>query len=123
NETISVSMGSASFNASGLGVASGTVDITTASGAQSAVSAIDAAMATIDSKRADLGAVQNRFQNTIANLQNIAENASPSRGRIKDTDFAAETANLTENRVLQQASTSILAQANQLPSAVLSLLQ
>jgi len=123
NETISVSMGSASFNASGLGVASGAVDITTASGAQAAVSAIDAAMATIDSKRADLGAVQNRFQNTIANLQNIAENVSASRGRIKDTDFAAETANLTKNQVLQQASTSILAQANQLPSAVLSLLQ
>lgn len=123
NETISVSMGSASFSASGLAVASGTVDITSASGAQAAVSAIDAALATIDSKRADLGAVQNRFQNTIANLQNIAENVSASRGRIKDTDFAAETANLTKNQVLQQASTAILAQANQLPSAVLSLLQ
>ncbi|MFI8609125.1 flagellin domain-containing protein [Pseudomonas sp. NPDC077649] len=123
NETINVTMGSAAFNASGLGVASGDVDITTASGAQAAVSAIDAAMATIDSRRAELGAVQNRFTNTIANLQNIAENVSASRGRIKDTDFAAETANLTKNQVLQQASTAILAQANQLPSAVLSLLQ
>ncbi|WP_271408472.1 flagellin domain-containing protein [Pseudomonas sp. Q1-7] len=123
NETISITMGSASFDASGLAVASGDVDITTASGAQAAVSAIDAALAAIDSKRADLGAVQNRFQNTIANLQNIAENVSASRSRIKDTDFAAETANLTKNQVLQQASTAILAQANQLPSAVLSLLQ
>ncbi|MGF0334786.1 flagellin domain-containing protein [Ectopseudomonas toyotomiensis] len=123
NEIINVTMGSAAFNASGLGVASGEVDITTASGAQAAVSAIDAAMATIDSRRAELGAVQNRFTNTIANLQNIAENVSASRGRIMDTDFAAETANLTRNQVLQQASTSILAQANQLPSAVLSLLQ
>lgn len=123
NETISVTMGSAAFNASGLGVASGDVDISTASGAQAAVSAIDAALATIDSRRAELGAVQNRFTNTIANLQNIAENVSSSRGRIRDTDFAAETANLTKNQVLQQASTAILAQANQLPSAVLSLLQ
>ncbi|MCY1240060.1 hypothetical protein D9M72_528880 [compost metagenome] len=123
NETISITMGSASFDSSGLAVASGDVDITTASGAQAAVSAIDAALAAIDSKRADLGAVQNRFQNTIANLQNIAENVSASRSRIKDTDFAAETANLTKNQVLQQASTAILAQANQLPSAVLSLLQ
>lgn len=123
NETISVTMGSAKFDASGLGVASGTVSITSASGAQAAVSAIDAAMQKIDSRRAELGAVQNRFQNTIANLQNIAENVSASRGRILDTDFAAETASLTKNQVLQQASTAILAQANQLPSAVLSLLQ
>ena len=123
NETINVTMGSAKFDASGLGVASGTVSITSASGAQAAVSAIDAAMQKIDSRRAELGAVQNRFQNTIANLQNIAENVSASRGRILDTDFAAETASLTKNQVLQQASTAILAQANQLPSAVLSLLQ
>lgn len=70
-----------------------------------------------------MGAVQNRFQNTINNLQNIAENSEASRGRIMDTDFAAETAALTRNQVLQQAGTAILAQANQLPSAVLSLLQ
>ena len=83
---------------------------------------IDDAIKMIDSQRADLGAVQNRFDNTISNLQNIAENASAARGRIQDTDFAAETANLSKNQVLQQAGTAILAQANQLPQAVLSLL-
>ena len=99
------------------------VDISTASGAQNAISVIDAAIAGIDSNRASLGAVQNRFENTIANLQNIGENVSAARGRIQDTDFAAETANLSKNQVLQQAGTAILAQANQLPQAVLSLLR
>ncbi|RHW23152.1 flagellin [Pseudomonas jilinensis] len=99
------------------------IDITSAYGAQAAVLVIDEAIRMIDSQRADLGAVQNRFENTIANLQNIAENVSAARGRIQDTDFAAETANLTKNQILQQAGTSILAQANQLPQAVLSLLQ
>ncbi|AQZ94991.1 flagellin [Halopseudomonas phragmitis] len=98
------------------------IDITSAYGAQAAVLVIDEAIRMIDSQRADLGAVQNRFENTIANLQNIAENVSAARGRIQDTDFAAETANLTKNQILQQAGTSILAQANQLPQAVLSLL-
>jgi flagellin len=99
------------------------IDITTAEGAQKAVLVIDNALKSIDSQRADLGAVQNRFENTIANLQNIGENASAARGRIQDTDFAAETANLSKNQVLQQAGTAILAQANQLPQAVLSLLR
>ncbi|MDV6963799.1 hypothetical protein FA559_04085, partial [Pseudomonas aeruginosa] len=67
--------------------------------------------------------VQNRFDNTINNLKNIGENVSAARGRIEDTDFAAETANLTKNQVLQQAGTAILAQANQLPQSVLSLLR
>lgn len=98
------------------------IDLTTAQGAQTAVFAIDEAIKAIDSQRADLGAVQNRFENTISNLQNIAENVSAARGRIQDTDFAAETANLTKNQILQQAGTAILAQANQLPQAVLSLL-
>ena len=80
------------------------------------------AIASIDSQRADLGAIQNRFESTIANLQNVSENASAARGRIQDTDYAAETANLTKNQILQQAGTAILAQANQLPQAVLSLL-
>ncbi len=98
-------------------------DISTAQGAQEAVILIDAAIKTIDSQRADLGAVQNRFDNTIANLQSISENVSAARGRIQDTDFAAETANLSKNQILQQAGTAILAQAKQLPQAVLSLLQ
>lgn len=99
------------------------VDVSTAYGAQNAVDVIDAAIAYIDSQRSDLGAVQNRFDNTISNLQSIAENADNARSRIKDTDFAAETANLSKNQVLQQAGTAILAQANQLPQSVLSLLR
>lgn len=99
------------------------IDISNAAGAQSAVLVIDDAIKQIDSQRADLGAVQNRFDNTIANLQNISENVSAARGRIQDTDFAAETANMTKNQVLQQAGTAILAQANQLPQSVLSLLR
>ncbi len=99
------------------------VDISTADGAQQALAVIDNALAGIDSQRADLGAVQNRFDNTINNLQNISENASAARSRIMDTDYAAETANLSKNQVLQQAGTAILAQAKQLPQAVLSLLQ
>ena len=98
------------------------IDVTTADGAQDAISIIDGAISTIDSQRATLGAVQNRFENTIANLNNIAENVTAARSRIKDTDFAAETANLTKNQILQQAGTTILAQANQIPQAVLSLL-
>ncbi|WP_343349777.1 flagellin [Pseudomonas sediminis] len=99
------------------------VNVSTASDAQKAILLIDQAIVSIDSQRADLGAVQNRFDNTIANLQNIGENVSAARGRIQDTDFAAETANLSKNQVLQQAGTAILAQANQLPQAVLSLLR
>lgn len=99
------------------------IDIGTVLGAQTAVIAIDQAIQKIDAQRADLGAVQNRFENTISNLQNIAENVSAARGRIKDTDFAAETAALSKNQIMQQAGTAILAQANQLPQAVLSLLQ
>lgn len=99
------------------------VDISTVKGAQIGVLVIDQALKSIDAQRADLGAVQNRFDNTIANLQNISENVAAARGRIQDTDFAAETANLSKNQILQQAGTAILAQANQLPQAVLSLLQ
>ena len=73
-------------------------------------------------KRAELGAVQNRFQSTIRNQSNIAENLSAARSRIQDTDFATETANLTKMQILQQASSSILSQANQRPQVALSLL-
>ncbi len=98
------------------------IDVSTAQGAQKAVYIIDEALQSIDSQRASLGAAQNRFDSTISNLQNVSENASAARGRIQDTDYAAETANLTKNQILQQAGTAILAQANQLPQAVLSLL-
>jgi flagellin len=98
------------------------IDMGTEAGAQSALAVIDGALAQIDNQRADLGAVQNRFGHTISNLANISENVSGSRSRIQDTDFAVETAQMTKNQILQQAGTSILAQANQLPQAALSLL-
>lgn len=98
------------------------INISSQAGSQSALSIIDSAIAEIDSQRADLGAVQNRFDHTISNLANISENVSASRSRIQDTDFATETAEMTKNQILQQAGTSILSQANQLPQAALSLL-
>ena len=98
------------------------VDLTTAQGSQDAISVIDGALAKIDRNRATLGAVQNRLSSTVNNLNSIVENSSAARSRIRDTDFTSETAELTKNQILQQAGTSILAQANQLPQAALSLL-
>ncbi|SER58151.1 flagellin [Halopseudomonas bauzanensis] len=98
------------------------LDVLNVENAQVAIQALDDAIASVDSTRADLGAVQNRFESTISNLQNISENASNARGRIMDTDYAAESANLAKNQIMQQAGTAMLAQANQLPQAVLSLL-
>lgn len=100
-----------------------TIDISTAIGAQKALAVIDSAVTFVDSGRATLGAVQNRLESTIANLGNIAENVSSARSRIRDADFAAETANLSKNQILQQAGVSVLSQANSLPQQVLSLLQ
>ncbi|MBC7008730.1 flagellin [Pseudoalteromonas sp. BZK2] len=91
--------------------------------AQQVLAAMDSMIAVVDKKRAELGAVQNRFQSTIRNQANISENLSAAKSRIKDADFAAETANLTKNQILQQASQTILGQANQRPQAALSLLQ
>lgn len=99
-----------------------TVDISSAEGAQAAILRLDSALSTISSQRASLGAVQNRFESTIANLSVTSENLSASRSRILDADFAAETANLTRAQILQQAGTAMLAQANALPQNVLSLL-
>lgn len=99
------------------------LDITSAAGAQEALQALDGALQQVDSMRAELGAVQNRFDSTVSNLQNISENASAARSRITDTDYAVESANLAKNQIMQQAGTAMLAQANQLPQAVLSLLQ
>jgi flagellin len=87
-----------------------------------AVSIIDGALKNVDSQRAELGAFQNRFGHAINNLDNINENVNASRSRIQDTDFAKETTAMTKSQILQQASTSILAQAKQSPSAALSLL-
>jgi flagellin len=99
-----------------------TVDLSTIDGSQEALAIIDSALAQIDNSRADLGAIQNRFSHTINNLANIQENVSASRSRIQDTDFAVETAVMTKNQILQQAGTSILAQANQIPQAAISLI-
>ncbi|RLB83689.1 MAG: flagellin, partial [Deltaproteobacteria bacterium] len=101
----------------------GSIDIGSQTGANKAISVIDSALSFVDGLRADLGAVQNRFESTIANLQNVSENISASRSRILDADFAAETSNLTRSQILQQAGVAMLAQANQLPQTVLSLLQ
>ena len=90
--------------------------------AQDVMAAVDAMIGAIDAKRAELGAVQNRFASTIRNQTNVIENVSAARSRIQDADFAAETAQLTKAQILQQASTSILGQANQRPQSALSLL-
>ncbi|MBV4490547.1 MULTISPECIES: flagellin domain-containing protein [Pseudomonas] len=128
NNQISISLDSG-FDAQTLSVDSASIAITGSTSAEAeasmnaALDAIDAALQTINTTRADLGASQNRLTSTVNNLQNINENAEAARGRVQDTDFAAETAQLTKQQTLQQASTSVLAQANQLPSAVLKLLQ
>lgn len=98
-------------------------DVTTATNASDAIDVLDDALSTVDTFRGTLGAVQNRFESTIANVSNIAENVSAARSRIVDADFALETANLTKAQILQQAGTAMLAQANMVPQTALSLLQ
>ncbi|OYT81375.1 flagellin [Pseudomonas sp. PGPPP2] len=98
-------------------------DVTDAYNAQNALSVIDKAIGTIDSVRSGLGATQNRLTTTADNLQNIQKNSTAARSTVQDVDFASETAELTKQQTLQSASTAILSQANQLPSAVLKLLQ
>jgi len=99
------------------------IDIGTVAGANSAIEIADAALEQISGIRADLGAAQNRFESTIANLSTTAENLSAANSRILDADFASETAKLSKAQVLQQAGISVLAQANARPQQVLSLLQ
>lgn len=120
-QTISVNLSRTSgFGASGLSLAS--TSVANVADASAALTAITNAISTIGGVRADLGALQNRFQSTIRNLSNISENVSGARSRIRDTDFATETANLTRNQIIQQASTTVLSQANQRPQAALQLL-
>jgi flagellin len=99
------------------------LDVSSFAGAQLAIQQIDSALTQVNNGRAVLGAVQDRFTSVVSNLQTTSENLSASRSRIQDTDFAAETANLTKNQILQQAGTAILAQANSLPNNVLTLLK
>jgi len=120
-DDIDLDLGTTAMTAAGLLLDATDLDDITNAGA--AITAIDTALDTINTLRSNLGAAQNRLTSTISNLQNINENASAALGRVQDTDFAAETAQMTKQQTLQQASTAILAQANQLPSAVLKLLQ
>ena len=113
----------ASTSAALAGTSISNVDISTLAGANTALGSIDAALQSINSSRAALGAIQNRFSSTIDNLATNSENLSASRSRIIDADFAQETANLSRAQILQQAGTAMVAQANQLPQGVLSLLR
>lgn len=120
--TVSGYMTSGGSAASSLAAVS-TLDITTAEGATRAIRVVDQALDVVNSQRAVFGALQSRFDNTIANLQTSSENLSAARSRIRDTDFASETANMTRAQILQQAGVAMLAQANSLPNSVLSLLK
>ncbi|MCL5255594.1 MAG: flagellin FliC [Gammaproteobacteria bacterium] len=121
NETISINI--ADMQAEGLSVQIADVEVGEDGwDSEGIIGTIDDAIEAVGTQRSELGAIQNRFQSTIANLSNVSENVSAARSRITDTDFAAETAQLTKFQITQQASTSILAQANQRPQAALSLL-
>ncbi|MFT4941495.1 MAG: flagellin [Paraglaciecola sp.] len=108
------------YGATGLNLAD--TSVATVDGASAALTAVSQAISAVGGVRADLGALQNRFQSTIRNLSNISENVSGARSQIRDTDFASETAELTRNQIIQQASLTVLSQANQRPQAALSLL-
>lgn len=125
NQTISFSLTGFSFSMADLASAAGTSlgGVSTQSTAQAFLGSIDKVIKTVDQKRSELGAVQNRMDSTIRNQSNISENLSAARSRIRDADFATETANMTKQNILQQAASTILAQANQRPQAALSLLQ
>ena len=116
-QTISVGI---TTNATTLGSGA---DVSTASGAATAITTIDTALTTLNGERAKLGAIQSRFESVVANVQTASENISAARSRIRDADFAAETAALTRGQILQQAGVAMLAQANALPNNVLSLLR
>jgi flagellin len=113
----------ASTAAAATGTAVSVLDVSSVAGANAALASVDAALSTISGSRASLGAIQNRFQSTIENLQVQSENLSAARSRIQDADFAQETAALSRAQVLQQAGTAMVAQANQLPNQVLTLLR
>ncbi|MCV2401497.1 flagellin [Marinomonas sp. C2222] len=140
NQTISFSMvtggtnnsidysANSGFTISGLSVEASsqvgidTVSVSTVDNSQSMIAVLDSMIAAVGSKRAELGAIQNRFGSSITNLSNISENVSAARARVRDADFAEETAKLTSSQILQQSSSSVLAQANQRPQTALSLL-
>jgi flagellin len=104
-------------------VALSNASVLTSAGADAAIALLDTALNTVNSQRADLGAVQSRIESAIRSLDTTRENTAAARGRIMDADFAAETANLTRSQILQQAGVAMLSQANSAPQTVLSLLQ
>jgi flagellin len=116
-------MAQGTYGAGRSGQALNTIDVSTATGATDAITAIDNAISSVNSSRADLGAIQNRFASTVSTLASTSENLSAAKSRITDADFAAETATLTRGQILQQAGTAMLAQANSLPNGVLALLR
>lgn len=120
DEKVGIAIGN--MDAVTLGVDAATITVAAGFDSEAFLTAIDGAIETVGTARSELGATQNRFQSTISNLSNISENVSGARSRIMDTDFAAETANLTKFQITQQASTAILGQANARPQAALSLL-
>ncbi|MFO7578362.1 MAG: flagellin [Pelovirga sp.] len=120
NDQIVVDLADLNMTSTGLGV--GGIAITDAFDVQATLASLDAAIGSVASARGQMGAVQSRFESTIANLSNIAENVSAARSRILDADVAQETANLTKYNILQQAGVAILAQANQQPQLALALL-
>jgi flagellin len=136
NQKISFSMTGFAFNIAGLAssatgaanvssvfkTGAGGIDISTQSGAQAVLGSIDSMIKAVDSKRAELGAVQNRLDSTVRNQSNVSENVTAARSRIRDADFATETANMTKQNILQKAASSVLAQANQRPQSALTLL-
>lgn len=122
NDTITVKISGARLADLG-GLEKPTADIADATGFTTMITNVDTALGMVDDNRAALGAVQNRFESTIANLNNVAENLSAARSRILDADIAQETSAMTKNNILQQAGVAILAQANQAPQLALSLLQ
>ena len=121
NDSITIKTTNATL--SGLSLATGTTLVSTSGNAQTLIDNIDTAMNTVDKARSDLGTYQNRLESTVANLNNTITNLSASRSRIEDADYATEVSNMTRAQILQQAGTAVLAQANQVPQTMLSLLR
>jgi flagellin len=121
NQTITVSLYNVTAGANGLNVTK--LSVNTTAGAQAAISSIDAAISKVSGYRANFGAIQNRLQFTINNLNTASQNLTAANSRIKDVDMASEMMNFTKNQILVQAGTAMLAQANQAPQAVLQLLR
>ena len=122
-DTLTVTFNDTSLDSSGYNITDSRMQFDSQANASATISFVDSALSALATDRAQLGATQVQLESTVRNLANVAENTAAAAGRIMDTDYAAETANLTKAQILQQAATSILAQANAQPQAVLSLLQ